>query len=107
MRSDILTPAFNKQYPDVGVLVKAANQGQVPKVVDYTAIAENANSPWVTAFQKIVFSGADAKTALQKPTRLRIPYRPGLQVRGRLGGRPALPVDPSLMLTSQCWPPLG
>ena len=66
VRSDILTPAFNKQYPDVGVLVKAANQGQVPKVVDYTAIAENVKPPWVTAFQKIVFSGADAETALQQ-----------------------------------------
>ena len=66
VRSDILTPAFNKAYPDVGVLIKAANKGQVPKVVDYTAIAEDANSPWVTAFEKIVFSGAPAKATLEQ-----------------------------------------
>ena len=34
--------------------------------MDYTAIAEDANSPWVTAFEKIVFSGAPAKATLEQ-----------------------------------------
>lgn len=66
VRSDMLTPAFEAKYPDVAVALKASEHGQVPKSIGFTAATENANSPWVTALEQIVFSNANASTVLKQ-----------------------------------------
>jgi multiple sugar transport system substrate-binding protein len=66
VRSDMLTPSFSAKYPDVAVALKASEVGSVPKTVGFTAATEDPNSPWVTAFEKIVFSGGDPATVLKQ-----------------------------------------
>jgi len=64
VRNDLLTADFTKKYPEVAVLLKGSQKGDVPKVIGFTAATEDPNSPWVTAFQKIVFAGADPASTL-------------------------------------------
>lgn len=66
VRSDMLTPAFESKYPDVAVALKASEVGSVPKTIGFTAATEDPNSPWVTAFEQIVFSGANPATVLKQ-----------------------------------------
>jgi multiple sugar transport system substrate-binding protein len=66
VRSDMLTSSFEAKYPAVAVALKASEVGSVPKTVGFTAATEDPNSPWVTAFEKIVFSGADPATTLKQ-----------------------------------------
>jgi len=62
----MLTPAFESKYPDVAVALKASEVGNVPKTIGFTAATEDPNSPWVTAFEQIVFSGANPATVLKQ-----------------------------------------
>jgi multiple sugar transport system substrate-binding protein len=66
VRSDMLTPSFESKYPDVAVALKASEVGSVPKTIGFTAATEDPNSPWVTAFEQIVFSGANPATVLKQ-----------------------------------------
>jgi len=66
VRSDMLTPSFESKYPDVAVALKASEVGSVPKTVGFTAATEDPNSPWVTAFEQVVFSGGNPATVLKQ-----------------------------------------
>jgi multiple sugar transport system substrate-binding protein len=66
VRSDMLTPSFEARYPDAAVALKASEQGNVPKSIGFTAATEDANAPWVTAEEQIVFSGASPATVLKQ-----------------------------------------
>jgi multiple sugar transport system substrate-binding protein len=65
VRQDMLTASFASKYPDAAVGLKASEKGQVPKSIGFTAATEDANSPWVTAFEQVVFSGANPSSTLK------------------------------------------
>lgn len=58
VRNDMLTPSFSAKYPIAAVGLKASERGEVPKSIGFTAASEDPNSPWVTAMEQIIFSGA-------------------------------------------------
>ncbi len=65
VRQDMLTSSFATKYPIAAVGLMASEKGQVPKSIGFTAATEDANAPWITAFEQVVFSGADPATALK------------------------------------------
>ncbi|MFT4029605.1 MAG: extracellular solute-binding protein [Protaetiibacter sp.] len=56
---------FVEQYPYVAQAIEAAQDGQLPNSIAYAALALNADSPLLQAFQAIVFDGADPAGALE------------------------------------------
>ena len=64
VRSDMLTKSFDQKYPVPAVMIKAAEKGNVPKVIGFEGSFQSSTAPWLTAFQKIVFQGANAASTL-------------------------------------------
>jgi len=66
VRSDMLNASFESKYPDAAVALKESEKGEVPKSIGFTAATETPNAPWLDAFEKIVFSGADPASTLKQ-----------------------------------------
>jgi multiple sugar transport system substrate-binding protein len=65
VRSDVLTPAYQKQYPFDAVAVRALSSGYAPKTLAYNVIFNQPGGPWLTLFTDVVFGGADVDGALR------------------------------------------
>ena len=68
VRSDALTPAFEKANPLDVVALKALAHGVAPATTAYNSIFNQAGGPWLTMFDTAVFNGqvARAMTSAQQ-----------------------------------------
>ncbi len=57
VRSDVLTPALNKQYPFEAVALHALANGYCPDSIGFNTIFVAPNGPTWTLFQRAVFHG--------------------------------------------------
>jgi multiple sugar transport system substrate-binding protein len=64
VRLDMQTPEFAAAHPYISIALDATTQGQAPKSIAFNSVFEDPSSPWLQAFQAIVFGGADPATTL-------------------------------------------
>jgi multiple sugar transport system substrate-binding protein len=64
VRLDMATPQFKAKYPFQAITLYAATKGRTPKAIGFNAAFEDPSAPWVQAFPRNVFSGADLHSTL-------------------------------------------
>lgn len=65
VRSDIITDQVAADFPEIAVAVKAGTQGGAPVSIAASALMLSADSPWLSAFQRVVFGGEPTDAVLQ------------------------------------------
>lgn len=66
VRSDVVTDDFAAEYPVVSLMVDVSTQSNAPNSIATNALQLSATSPWLAAFQSVVFQGANIEMALEK-----------------------------------------
>ena len=64
-RSDIITDAYSEEHPLVAFQTEIGEESNGPNSIATTALQLSASSPWLVAFQQIVFEGADPQSTLE------------------------------------------
>jgi len=65
-RADILTDDFKKEHPVMAFQAEIGEHSNGPNSIATNALQLSATSPWLSAFQQIVFQGADPESTLEK-----------------------------------------
>ena len=66
VRGDALTDAMAAKYPEIAAQLDVSKKSNGPDSIATNALQLSATSPWLAAFQSIVFQDKDAATALAK-----------------------------------------
>ncbi|TFC07145.1 MULTISPECIES: ABC transporter substrate-binding protein [Cryobacterium] len=66
VRSDLLTADFAAKYPLVALQLQVSAKSDAPDSMATNALQLSATSPWLAAFQSIVYNGADVNATLTK-----------------------------------------
>ena len=66
VRSDVVNADFKKKYPVAALQITASTKSNSPDSIATNALQLSATSPWVAAFQGIVYEGRDPSTVLVK-----------------------------------------
>jgi multiple sugar transport system substrate-binding protein len=66
VRSDVLSEKLLSENPETAIQVEAGTQSNAPNSIATNALQLSATSPWLAAFQAIVFNGADVLQTLQQ-----------------------------------------
>jgi multiple sugar transport system substrate-binding protein len=64
VRLDMASPEFTEAHPYIATALEATREGQAPKSIAFNSVFEDPSSPWLQAFQAIVFDGADPTETL-------------------------------------------
>jgi multiple sugar transport system substrate-binding protein len=65
VRADVVTEAFAAEYPDLALQVRISDESDAPNSIATNALQLSASSPWLSAFQSVVFEGEDPATVLE------------------------------------------
>jgi multiple sugar transport system substrate-binding protein len=57
VRADVVTDEFATQYPDLALQVEISDESNAPNSIATNSLQLSASSPWLAAFQSIVFDG--------------------------------------------------
>lgn len=57
VRSDVLTPTFKKEYPFLSVALGVLPQGKAPYLINYDALFNDANGPFLAMMEDGIFKG--------------------------------------------------
>jgi multiple sugar transport system substrate-binding protein len=66
VRTDVMTDQFKKDNPVAAIQVQVSTQSNAPNSIATNALQLSATSPWLAAFQAIVFHDADVTQTLTK-----------------------------------------
>ena len=66
VRKDVVTDDFAAKYPDLALQVEISDESNAPNSIATNALQLSASSPWLAAFQSIVFGGDSPASVLEK-----------------------------------------